>query len=574
MARRAALPLLCVPVLLSCAKPAALDMDKEFGELIDEICQRTQVGRYDDIAELIELSRRDFPTGYEAEQAYGEAAVAALKAVNELAYIVATGRNVIAGAFSAQADSDADLTSLIQPFFQDLENVALKLQNDLQKTIDEYPDGSLKLNECVIYFGEIPLLSLHGELDANDLRVWIAITSALRGVINIVIAQDLGIDVLGGLEVVSRLTTDPLCQPNILADKRCLLQLAAWLLDRYPRLLAVHPKEGGPAYLRAREASAKSFEMIVAFVDSVQQESDDQSDDYFVLEDVKRSSSGELESFTVAFQNYSYNPSDFEWFSQSFFENRTLVYRPSGEMFRTAIELSGSIVQDATTLRDHMQSGGDPVDAHAFLMPVAQIAGPMLEALLADQFRELIDSYDPDGSLREGLASTGISGSDLALLLIRSIMPRGFVYLDFYGFTANPAPLRSFLPNYDYVDPFDGRPTLAMEWECNYYETASQICHGDVALTDSDHFADYDYHFESDGLPSRFGYLALQDPTIGGFLFVDVAGAPQTTVTVDLPVRPDGPEHTAGAVMPDNYVYNYAIHRMGAYVIQLLEEVE
>lgn len=565
------LVLLSLPWVGSCGGDAKEENPQQrLQALVDEACLRTQVGRYDDVDAII--AKGEKIKGAESMAAYGKAVMKALSGLNKLAYIMAAGRSAVGGAFQTQAAQDGDLTGILHKFFQDLEDTTFETQQALLDTVAKYPNGSLILNDCVAYFGETPIFSLRGELDANDLRFMAMLFATGRGALNVLLAQDFGVDVLGAVEIVSRLSNEPLCQPDMFADKRCIMQILAWVIDRYPRFLAINSPGGKEAYLRSREAVQVSFQMLVELVNGIDAEKDDQSNDFLVIEDPKRDGQGNLTSFTVVFQNYGTNPVDVSWFSNSFFESRRLVYRAPESLSRTEVKADETFVADVQLMRDHFEKGGGPVDFRSFLLAYSQVLAPILEASFKDQADALLDGYDPDGAIRSGLTTAGINYSDFVNIIFRSVLPRDFVFADFYGFTGNPVPLRAFLPRPDFVDPLDGRKTLAMEWECGNDETVATVCQ--TTVTDQAHFSAYPYAFEADGVADRFAYISMIDPSIGGYLRIDPAMAPQTTSTVKLPARSDGPERAAGAVVPDDYIVNYAIHRMGAYLITLVEEVE
>lgn len=539
--------------------------------LIDEACHRSRVGRLDDIEPL--LARLDSLEGAEDTAAYARAFFSVVQGVNKLAFLVATGRTAVGGAFGTEAESgSSDLTGIVHQFVGDLEDVAFELQNELDEVIAKHPAGRVKVTECVFYFGQAPILSFTGELDVNEFRAWQVFVATFRSVINVVLAQDLGVDVLGGLEIVSRITNDPVCQPNVLADKRCIMQLLAWVLERYPRFLAVAEPGGHEAYLRSREAVETTVTVGYQFIEAIAAESDDQSDDFLIAENVKRGDDGAIESMTLVFQNSAFSGADVAWFNESFYNDRLLVYTGVNEFRRVEIPIDRRFMEALKRVGEHFAGGTEPADLQEFLLPYVQIASPIIEAFLFDQIEAVFETYDPDETIRQGLATSGFNLSDVAVLMLKTVIPRGFISLDFYGFTGSPVPLREFLPEFDYQVPGDATPTLAVEWECGLDETKLQVCVTPTA--DQGHFSGYAYAMEADGIPERYGYYAIQNPSFGGKLLVDVSAAPQTTATVKLPTRQAGPERASGPVAPDNYVLNYAIHRVSAYIISLVEGTE
>lgn len=546
------------------------DHSGEIQAITDEMCLRSQVGRYDDIEAL--MKRLDQIEGAEANAAYGRATLAILTSVNELANVVAAGRAAVGGAFEKQAQDSSDITGILHRFLGDLDDVAKNLETVLTDTIAKYPNARVQVNGCVMYFGESPVMSMTGEWDVNEFRAWLGLVAMFRGAINAVLAQDLGVDVLGALEIVSRLSNSPVCQPNLMADKRCPMQILAWVLGRYDRFLAVAEPDGPQKYVRSREAFALAFKTMGDFVQGIADESDDQADDFFIVENVKRDADGRLLSATLVFQNIEYNEADFAWFNAAFFEGRRLVSLGGGNARRLEIKIGDDFMAAAESISEHMRNGGGPADTHEFWLPFVTILAPIMNVLFFDQINGIVDAYDPDGSMRAGIASSGFNLSDFALILFNSVIPPGFVLFDYYGFVDKPTPLRKFLPHYDYQALPDPEATLAIEWECGEYETVNAVCV--TKVNDGAHFSGYPYQFEADGLAERFGYVAMQDPTFGGYFTLDVAAAPQTTATVKLPRRDSGPERVQGPVKPDNYLLNYGLHRVAAYVLTLIEEVQ
>lgn len=557
-------------LLGGCGEDKKKNTEAEAQALIDEACHRSRVGRLDDVEPL--LVRLDALEGAEATAAYARTFFSVVQGVNKLAFLVATGRTAVSGAFGTQAEGASDLTGIVHQFFGDLEDVAFELQTELDETIAKHPKGRVKVTECVFYFGQAPIMSFTGELDVNEFRAWQVLVATFRSVLNVVLAQDLGVDVLGGLEIVSRITNDPICQPNVLADKRCIMQLLAWVLERYPRFLAVAEPGGHEAYLRTREAVETTVTVGYQFIEAIAAETDDQSDDFLIAENVKRGDDGAIESMTLVFQNSAFSGADIVWFNESFYNDRLLVYTGINEFRRVEIPVDRRFMESLSRIGEHFASGGAPADMQEFLLPYVQIASPIIEAFLFDQIDAVLETYDPDGTLRQGLATSGFNLSDVAVLMLKTVIPRGFISLDFYGFTGSPVPLREFFPEYDYQVPGDATPTLAVEWECGLDETQLQVCV--TPTVDQAHFTGYPYEIEADGIAERYGYYAIRNPSFGGKLLVDVAAAPQTAATVKLPIRPSGPEHAAGPVKPDNYVLNFALHRVTAYIISLAEGVE
>ena len=199
-----------------------------------------------------------------------------------------------------------------------------------------------------------------------------------------------------------------------------------------------------------------------------------------------------------------------------------------GEADTPAIEKSVPIISPntltaANALMDQIENGGDPVPMDSTIMPLISSAAVLA---IGFGFMDFIGFELP--------VDESIITPDLLITIINGFVSFDVVALDFNSYYGAPKALREMLPawtNDEGVGDFDNH--LYVEWECPE-ETADDgypdgagtfLCSGgEETLVDSDHFKDTPYEIEADGKTVPSPYIAMQDPSFGGLLYVDLVG--------------------------------------------------
>ena len=114
--------------------------------------------------------------------------------------------------------------------------------------------------------------------------------------------------------------------------------------------------------------------------------------------------------------------------------------------------------------------------------------------------------------------------------LIRTLLGGFFpdvLGFDWAGFHQVPSGLRVLLPLLQ--DPVDDE-TWLLSWECpedllhdGFPSGSGGLLCGDVELVDAPHFVGTPWEMDADGNVTKVPYLVWEDPTLGGFVYVDAA---------------------------------------------------
>ena len=123
-----------------------------------------------------------------------------------------------------------------------------------------------------------------------------------------------------------------------------------------------------------------------------------------------------------------------------------------------------------------------------------------------------------------------------AVLLFNNLLKSAMAF-DWASFHEHPVGLRFVLPLIGYDEDTADAGSFLLEWECSAEVEASGIgqpagsggflCTADAVFEDSAHFVGTPYEIPADGVVSRLPYMAWEDPTWGGLLYVDPSLIPE-----------------------------------------------
>ena len=68
----------------------------------------------------------------------------------------------------------------------------------------------------------------------------------------------------------------------------------------------------------------------------------------------------------------------------------------------------------------------------------------------------------------------------------------------------------------------EGNPTVMIEYECDDLLEEDLYCQYPETITSSEHFVGTPYYIVDDGLNSALPYMASEDPSLGGFLYLNL----------------------------------------------------
>lgn len=348
--------------------------------------------------------------------------------------------------------------------------------------LKEYADFSMCIEACTIGAQLDPetafTIRVGGEFDLGEVYFLSGVLRSLQGVALVCQAADTG--VLGDPGMQTHVITDP-----AELDRDFLFDLYADFLADAPDFLTLDTEHDGAGLLaRAADLLTESMDDLFESIKVILAEEDDQSDDIIVLE-----VEGGVEYFSVRIR-----------------END----RESNPRTERNPELGSALER----IRDGFAAdGGVRISWGRDLVPI-------LAAVISTFTKTAIFDYLFERFLGIDMGPVFIP-SDFSEVLF-AIIP-DVVEFDFGKFLRDPsdAYLRSIAP----VNMSDdgGDPFLLVEYECG--ETLGRrqlICPFPEAITSTGHFVGTDYAIPDDGRKRRVPYVAVSDPSLGGFVYLNL----------------------------------------------------
>lgn len=362
-----------------------------------------------------------------------------------------------------------------------------------------------------IYFDHLPIhvgineyTWISGEIDDADVFIFDGMARLGAMIFEFLAAHHLKSDLYG---VVTIFANDGLD-----TDLAGIMGMVTYLLNYEEKFLALRPDIGVARIQGLRDLMVGGLEDAILAAEAAEEEyatDSDQTDEVFtVIQDRDRNK--------ILVLNVWRN--DIE----------------TGEPIMNEIELvNPDVIQAAADLRSHLIEGGDPVP---FDGPISM---SLSAALILPIGFGLLDWLDLSLEELLGLSYDLVSPALLETLLT-GLLNLDVVALDLYTYLENPIGLRDMLPAWtNDQPPFENK--LFTEWECPDEllddgapdGSGKFICAGEAeTLVDAAHFVGTPYEIAADGHTVKSPYLAMQDPTFGGMLYIDpealaLAGYPE-----------------------------------------------
>ncbi len=352
------------------------------------------------------------------------------------------------------------------------------------------PDGfSWECKHIPVYFSSQPLMIYSGRFDQADLHLIAATQDFIIGTFDVVVAQDLSSDLI----TAYKLAKGHLFTSNTVAALKIFAYLMAYSKD-FLNLKGEKGVElfndGAKRMVSVGEHLAKAFELLM--------DEDNREGDI---------STWLPKKMCVAIHNQAYVD-----------DNAELKTKP------LLICGGDDFLEDTQNLVEALKGDSKIVHINDGLML-------QLSTLLHIGAKlGIIDSFGIKLPIDAGAFKIEQLKGMLAAMLNLQL---GF---DFAKFNKTPTGLRVVMPaiKWDGKDPYTAK--LLIEWECPDEVAAnggvpkgkgSLMCSADAKLEDSAHFVGTPYEIPADGKPSRAPYIAWEDPSFGGLLYVNTNDDPK-----------------------------------------------
>ncbi|MBM4397401.1 MAG: hypothetical protein FJ087_17155 [Deltaproteobacteria bacterium] len=376
-----------------------------------------------------------------------------------------------------------------------------------------------EVTACPIFLGLKPTLQARGVFDDGDVLLMGAIADAIIGVFDFLAGQDWDTEVLDLVNFVKDGLGD--------VDFQAIAGVLTHLLNSDERFLTLHPVDGATLFEDARVrfgAAGAKLEAAIARI----RELGDGGKDVTWVEDV--GATARLKFASV------------------------IRYADDGTTAEEVLsfELTQKVMAGFRNASESILTPGRRTTLHGGVFPV--LAAMAVTASRSGMLSGMNLKLPIDiGAFEIGALSDLLGG------LVPNVL--AFDWGTFFG---KPAGLRPWLPEWtDGAGPLKDR--FLTEWECpddldadGYPSGALGLLCGDGAtLSDAAHFAGESFATEPDGIASALPVFAFGDPTLGGLLYVDLAGEPGSD--------------EAGAYLPaDATTLNAALGRLVSGILPLL----
>jgi len=337
----------------------------------------------------------------------------------------------------------------------------------------ERVDLEFDVEAVPVSLGIKPTMVFRGVFDIGDVYIMRAIAQTVVGVLDTIAGQDFTTDLLSLARIadISKGETGP-----------SIFFYLAFALNDDPRFLQLHPDDGRQFFEDAR----------IAFADA-----------------------GPSLKKAVELANSKEN--GVSWFD----ENEHALYvccKVGEEETPMKFTLSDIVMQGFLDASESILTPSKKITLHGGVVP---ILATMVSVLAQSGFFEGVGIKLP-------IDMSAFGPSELTVLL-QTLLPNVFAF-DFGTFYENPVGLRAFMPVTEDGGAHGLSDKVIAEWECPDETQADGFpagparlfCSKGATLVDSPHFLGTSFETAVDGIPSRSFYLAFQDPTLNGLLYVDL----------------------------------------------------
>lgn len=334
-------------------------------------------------------------------------------------------------------------------------------------------DLEFEVEAVPVSLGIKPTMVFRGVFDIGDVYLMRAIAQTIVGVLDTIAGQDFTTDLLALARIadISKGESGP-----------SIFFLFAYALNDDPRFLELHPEDGRRFFEDAR----------IAFADAGP-------------------------SLKRALELANSKENGVSWFD----ENEEALYvccRVTEEETPMRFTLSDMVVQGFLDASESILTPAKKITLHGGVLP---ILATMVSVLEQSGFFQGVGIKLP--------IDISVFGPSELTVLLQTLLPNVFAF-DFGTFYQNPVGLRAFMPVTEDGGAHGFHDRVLAEWECPDETQADGFpsgparlfCSKTATLVDSPHFSGTPFETAVDGIPSRSFYLAFQDPTLNGLLYVDL----------------------------------------------------
>lgn len=284
-----------------------------------------------------------------------------------------------------------------------------------------------------------------------------------------------------------------------------LFEALAYALSASPEALTLESAQGKERMAAAADLMVETVDDLLALFEIISREGDDQSDDILAFEEMVGK------------------------------EYMILQYRDEGDNpSRIRLEIKAASLNGLERIRSsYAASGGVRANLYHDITPIlAVIMYLILQSDIPDLFLEIyfpvIENYLSPATARlisDSIpALVDLAASDETLVGALNLITPDVIELDFGKLYRDPPELlfRSLLPEI-HADAIAGEYRLSIEYECgDSLGPTDYWCPFSQGVTSSTHFTGTEHEIADDGIESLAPYLALQDPSLEEFVYLNL----------------------------------------------------
>lgn len=400
----------------------------------------------------------------------------------------------------------------------------------LVEEMKNYPNFTMTIEKCPVQVKIEPLLSYYmdigGEWDEGDIYFLSAALKFFKGVAYTVYAVNLGLSTESMAEAAGQFLPMLTSGEPLTMDRDFLMGILAEIIATSPELMVLEPQCGASRLAEAAGYMADAIDDLFAFLDAIQAETDDQTDDVIGY----REESNKVYA-AIKFKDEGGAPHQIRVeYSESIiqsFERIQSSYRSSGG-------IRASWAQDLAPFFGFLVEGtfqsGVPTSIIELVLP---LLGDYIGPEIVDMALGMMDSLTD-------MATRGILAGAMTMII------PDVLELDFGKFFNNPPDqfLRLVMPA---TVTADSGTSLLIEYECeDSLGPEDFFCPYPEAVSSAPHFLGTDYEIPDDYFANPLPYLTATDPSIGGLLYLNL-------------YRMDRTQFANEYVRPDVYQFNYFV---------------
>ncbi|MCX5859271.1 MAG: hypothetical protein NT056_05185 [Proteobacteria bacterium] len=315
---------------------------------------------------------------------------------------------------------------------------------------------------------------------------------------------------------------------SLTIDRDFILGILAYLIDSSPNFMTLEPNAGKERLSEAADLLARAIQDLLNCLDSISAEKSVQSNHL-----VGYKSEGS-KSYLV------FNLKDEDGVPMSIPIEFSSQIKTSLQNLISSLQASGGVRASwAQDLAPFVGLIAQAAIQSGMLDPVLAFALPMIQPYLGADMVAMVNNMM--GTVKELAKSGVISGA------ITTIIPDA-IQFDFGKFTHAPPQkyLRLILPAV--TTDQNEKKKLLVEYECADLAGNSLWCPYPDTITSTAHFIGTAYEIPDDGVKNSLPYLSSVDPSIGGFMFLNLSSLDPSFPNEFLP--------------PTSYEFNYFLGKV------------